>query len=89
MILSAVAPALQGEADKLKAELTEMRNIRALQEETAATLQLGADAVQNARTVLAKAIQDRTDLPRRYLEDPRNCKSFPTMPTRSMRSRPA
>lgn len=70
MILSAVAPALQGEADKLKAELTEMRNIRALQEETAATLQLGLDAVQNARTVLAKAIQDRTDLPRRYLEDP-------------------
>lgn len=70
MILSAVAPALQGEADKLKTELTEMRNIRALQEETAATLQRGLDAVQNARTTLAQAIQGRTDLPRRYLEDP-------------------
>ncbi len=70
MILSAVAPALQGEADRLKAELTEMRNIRALQQETAAMLERGLQAVQTARTTLAQAIQDRTDLPRRYLEDP-------------------
>lgn len=74
MILSAVAPALQGEADKLKAELTEMRNIRALQQETAAMLERGLEAVQTARTTLALAIQDRTDLPRRYLDDPEELK---------------
>ena len=76
MILSAVAPALQGEADKLKAELTEMRNIRTLQQETAEMLQKGLGAVQNARTALAQAIQDRTDLPRRYLEDPEELKQL-------------
>lgn len=74
MILSAVAPALQGEADKLKAELTEMRNIRELQQETAAMLERGLEAVQTARTTLAQAIQDRTDLPRRYLDDPEDLK---------------
>ena len=76
MILSAVAPALQGEADKLKAELTEMRNIKELQQETAAMLERGLEAVQTARTTLAQAIQDRTDLPRRYLDDPEELKQL-------------
>ncbi len=76
MILSSVAPALQAEADKLKAELTEMRNIRALQQETAAMLERGLEAVQTARTTLAQAIQDRTDLPRRYLEDPEELRTL-------------
>lgn len=70
MILAAVAPALQEEADGLKQELTEVQNIRKLQEDTQAMLQKGLTAVQSARTALAQAIQDRTDLPRRYLEDP-------------------
>lgn len=70
MILSAVAPALQGEAERLRAELTEMRNIRRLQEEAAGMLTRGLASVQAARVALARAIQDRTDLPRRYLEDP-------------------
>lgn len=70
MILSAVAPALQAEAERLRAELTEMRNIRRLQEETAGMLTKGLASVQAARVALAQAIQDRTDLPRRYLEDP-------------------
>ncbi|MCX8510000.1 MAG: peptidoglycan DD-metalloendopeptidase family protein [Rhodobacteraceae bacterium] len=76
MILASVAPAVQSEADRLKAELTEMRNIRTLQEETAAMLQKGLDAAQAARTALAKAIQDRTDLPRRYLEDPEELRTL-------------
>lgn len=70
MILSAVAPALQGEAERLRAELTEMRNIRRLQEEAAGMLTKGLASVQAARVALARAIQDRTDLPRRYLDDP-------------------
>lgn len=76
MILASVAPAVQAEADRLKAELTEMRNIRALQQETATMLQKGLDAVQGARTALAQAIQDRTDLPRRYLEDPEELRTL-------------
>jgi septal ring factor EnvC (AmiA/AmiB activator) len=70
LILAAVAPALQIEADRLKSELTEMRNIRALQQETSDMLSRGLTAVQDARAALAAAMQDRTDLPRRYLEDP-------------------
>jgi septal ring factor EnvC (AmiA/AmiB activator) len=76
MILSAVAPALQAQADMLRQQLTEVRNIRALQEETQSMLQRGLTAVQSARTALAQAIQDRTDLPKRYLEDPEELKSL-------------
>ena len=70
MILSAVAPALQDQADTLRRQLEEVHNIRALQQETADMLQKGLDAVQGARTALAQAMQDRTDLPQRYLADP-------------------
>jgi len=70
MILSSVAPALQVEAESLRRELVEVRTIRALQEETAATLQKGLDAAQGARIALAQAIQERTDLPNRFLADP-------------------
>lgn len=70
MILSSVAPAMQGEAEKLRGQLREMKNIQALQKETADMLAKGLGAVQNARSALAQAIQERTDLPRRYLDDP-------------------
>jgi septal ring factor EnvC (AmiA/AmiB activator) len=70
MILSSVAPALQSRADELRARLDEMRNIRRLQQETATMLGKGLASAQAARLALAQAIQDRTDLPRRYLEDP-------------------
>ncbi len=76
MVLSAVAPALQGEAEKLRAELTEMRNIRALEQETLDMLTRGLTAVQEARTALAQAVQDRTELPRRYLDDPEELKQL-------------
>lgn len=70
MILSSVTPALQVEADGLRQQLVEVRNIRALQQETADMLQKGLNAVQGARVALAQAIQDRTDLPKRFLSDP-------------------
>jgi murein hydrolase activator len=70
MLLSAVAPALQSEADALATDLREVRTLRTLQTEVAGMLQNGLVAVQAARTALAQAIQDRTDLPRRFLEDP-------------------
>lgn len=76
MILAAVAPALQAEAEGLRSELEELGRVRALQAEVAETLQRGLDAAQAARTALAQAIQDRTDLPRRFLEDPEELRSL-------------
>ena len=76
MVLSAVAPALQQQADELRQQLTEVQNIRKLQEETQSMLQKGLTAVQSARTALAQAIQDRTDLPKRYLDDPEELKTL-------------
>ncbi|MBS0564383.1 MAG: peptidoglycan DD-metalloendopeptidase family protein [Proteobacteria bacterium] len=76
MILSAVTPALQARAEALKARLTEIRNIRALQQETADMLQKGLNAVQEARTALAQAMQDRTDLPKRYQDDPEELRTL-------------
>jgi len=76
MILSAVTPALQAQADGLKAELVEIRNIRALQLETVGLLQQGLATVQSARTALAEAIQKRTALPKRYLQDPEELRTL-------------
>lgn len=76
MILSAVTPALQTKAEVLKARLTEIRNIRALQQETVDMLQKGLTAVQEARTALAQAMQDRTTLPKRYQDDPEDLRNL-------------
>ncbi|MCU9848351.1 peptidoglycan DD-metalloendopeptidase family protein [Defluviimonas sp. WL0024] len=70
MILSAVAPALETEADALAAQLAELAHLRQLQSETAEMLAKGLAGAQGARTALSKAIQDRTDLPQRFLDDP-------------------
>ncbi|MGB3314244.1 MAG: peptidase M23 [Albidovulum sp.] len=70
MILAATTPALEAEATALQEQIDEIRRLRALQGETTAMLQKGLTAAQDARTALSKAIQDRTDLPRRFLEDP-------------------
>ena len=70
LVLSAVAPALQAEVEALRADLTEIAAIRALREEAAGMLQDGLASAQEARTLLSQAMQDRTDLPRRYLDDP-------------------
>lgn len=70
MILAEVTPALQAEADQLKAELTELAQLRALQTAAGKTLAEGLKAAQEARAALSQAISDRTDLPRRFTEDP-------------------
>ncbi|MBL9073507.1 peptidase M23 [Tabrizicola sp.] len=70
MILADVTPALVSEASALKAELLELSELRALQLSAGAVLEKGLVTAQLARTELSKAISDRTDLPRRFTEDP-------------------
>lgn len=70
MLMADVTPALQGEALALKAELAELADLRALQRAAGQTLEDGLAAAQAARTALSQAMSDRTDLPRRFAEDP-------------------
>lgn len=70
MMLADVTPALQAEATKLKAELTELQELRALQQGAGETLAAGLATAQAARTALSQAISDRTELPKRFTEDP-------------------
>ena len=70
MILSEVTPALQTEVLRLKAELTELRDLRDLQVAAGQTLTKGLATAQKARTTLSQAISERTDLPVRFTEDP-------------------
>jgi murein hydrolase activator len=76
MVLSAVAPALQAEADVLAHDLREIGQIQTLQTEASGVLQDGLVAAQAARTALSQAMQDRTDLPKRFLEDPAELKAL-------------
>ncbi len=70
MMLADVTPALQAEVDGLKAQLTELADLRALQSAAGQTLAQGLAAAQTARQALSQAISDRTELPRRFTEDP-------------------
>ena len=70
MMLADVTPALQAEVDGLKAQLTELADLRALQSAAGETLGKGLAAAQTARQALSQAISDRTELPRRFTEDP-------------------
>lgn len=70
MILAEVTPALQAEADQLKVELQELAELRALQLSAGKTLAAGLKTAQEARSALSQAISDRTQLPKRFTEDP-------------------
>lgn len=70
MMLADVTPALQVEAEKLRTELTELQELRALQQSAGETLAAGLATAQEARTALSKAIAERSDLPTRFTEDP-------------------
>lgn len=70
MILADVTPALQNKAVQLRGKLVELANLRRLQVSAGDTLTRGLDGAQKARSALAQAIADRTDLPRRFTEDP-------------------
>lgn len=70
MIVSDITPALQRQADALKAELEEIVLLREIQEGATEALENGLGGVQRARTALSQAISNRTVLPQRLLADP-------------------
>ena len=70
MILSEVAPALDARAADLRARVQDITVLRALQQSATGTLEEGLRGVQEARVRLSRAVAARTDLPRRFTEDP-------------------
>ncbi|MBU2992466.1 peptidoglycan DD-metalloendopeptidase family protein [Octadecabacter sp. 1_MG-2023] len=70
MMLAEVTPALQQKVIELRSQLSELSDLRSLQTDALGVLENGLDGVQTARTELTAAIADRTDLPRRFSDDP-------------------
>jgi septal ring factor EnvC (AmiA/AmiB activator) len=70
MLLAEITPALQAEAETLRAELDEIVVLRSLQEGAAATLADGLAGAQAARLALSQAIAERRPLPQRFTDDP-------------------
>jgi len=70
MVLGAVTPALQAEAEKMRNDLEEIKALRAVQGNAEKVLEDGLASVQSARTALSEAVSERTKLPKRYLEEP-------------------
>lgn len=70
MMLADVTPGLNERAEKLREDLEEVRTLRLLQQSATETLEAGLAGVQEARAALSKAVANRTDLPRRFTEDP-------------------
>ena len=76
MMLADVTPALQREAEALRGDLQELADLRGLQAAAGETLGKGLEAAQVARAALSQAISDRTDLPKRFTEDPEALKTL-------------
>jgi septal ring factor EnvC (AmiA/AmiB activator) len=72
MVLGSVTPALQQEAERLRADLAELAQLKALQTNAAATLAAGLNSAQAARTALSQAMSERTSLPSGFLSEPEN-----------------
>lgn len=70
LLMASVTPALSAAAADLRADVEEATTLRQLQQDAANTLQTGLADIQAARTALSQAMADRTDLPRKFTEDP-------------------
>ncbi|WP_420861613.1 murein hydrolase activator EnvC family protein [Algirhabdus cladophorae] len=70
MLVGELAPSLRAEANVLKAQLDEVSVLRQLQSDATEQLKEALSKVQIARTALSDAIANRTDLPKRFTEDP-------------------
>jgi len=70
LLMASVTPALSDAAADLRLDVEEATFLRQLQQDAANTLRTGLVGVQTARTALSQAMADRTDLPRKFTEDP-------------------
>lgn len=70
MLMADLTPALRDEVDLVSADLAELAALRDLQGAAGQTLQAGLERATSARVALSKAMSDRTELPRRFTEDP-------------------
>nr|WP_232831239.1 peptidoglycan DD-metalloendopeptidase family protein [Pseudogemmobacter bohemicus] len=70
MLVAEVTPLIQAEVDQLRGELQELADLRALQVSAGQHLTDGLASAQAARTALSQAISERTDLPKRFTDDP-------------------
>jgi septal ring factor EnvC (AmiA/AmiB activator) len=70
LLLAELTPALNQLAEQLRRDLEDVQTLRSLQTNAEARLRTSFTAVQNARTTLNQAMAERTDLPKRFTEDP-------------------
>ncbi len=70
LLLAELTPALNQRADQLRRDLEDVQTLRSLQTNAEARLRSSLTAVQSARTTLNQAMAERTDLPKRFTEDP-------------------
>lgn len=70
MLLAELTPTLNQRAEGLRRDLSDVENLRLLQQQAAAQLQSGLTEVQTARAALNQAMANRTDLPQRFTNDP-------------------
>lgn len=68
-LTASLVPSLQESATELAAELDAVKNLIAVQAAGAASLEAGLEDVRRARSALADAISNRTDLPARLATD--------------------
>jgi len=70
MLVAELAPALNARAAALREDVQELALLRKVQQTASDDLQTALQGVQDARTALSQAMADRTDLPRKFTEDP-------------------
>lgn len=70
MLLAEITPALNDQVARLRQDVTDLQDLRALQDVAAAQVQQGLSSLQTAREALNLAITERTDLPQRFRADP-------------------
>jgi septal ring factor EnvC (AmiA/AmiB activator) len=70
LLLAELTPALNRRADQLRRDLEDVQTLRTLQTDAEARLRTSLTAVQEARAALNQAMAERTDLPKRFTEDP-------------------
>ena len=70
MLIADLLPALEEKVQSLRSDLEAARYLSELQYQVTLDLQAGLVALQETRAALGRAIADRDDLPKRFVEDP-------------------